>query len=60
MEQDHYHNETEAKKKHQKIKKELIELINKLNDDEREFLIHVIKNIKNFESMIYFLKKIVD
>lgn len=46
-----------SEKKHQKIKKELIELINKLDDDERELLIHVIKNIKEFESMINFLKK---
>lgn len=52
------YNETEVKKKHQKIKKELIDLINKLNDDEREILIHVIKNIKEFESTINFLKKI--
>lgn len=48
-----------AKKKHLAIKKELIELINKLDDDERELLIHVIKNIKEFNSMIAFLKKIV-
>lgn len=47
----------EAKKKHQKIKKEIIELVNKLNDDERELLIHIIKNIKDFESMVSFLKK---
>lgn len=47
----------EAKKRHKEIKKELIELINKLNDDERELLIHVIKNIKEFESTINFLKK---
>ena len=47
----------EAKKKHQKIKKEIIELINKLNDDERELLIHIIKNIKDIESMVSFLKK---
>jgi uncharacterized protein YjgD (DUF1641 family) len=47
----------EVKKKHQKIKKELIELINKLDDDERELLIHVIKNIKEFESVILFLKR---
>jgi len=47
----------QGKKKHEKIKKELIELINKLNDDERELLIHVIKNIKEFESTINFLKK---
>jgi uncharacterized protein YjgD (DUF1641 family) len=47
----------EAKKKHQKIKKELIELINKLDDEERELLIHVIKNIKEFESVISFLKR---
>lgn len=50
-------NKENAKKKHEKIKKELIELINKLDDDERELLIHVIKNIKEFESMITFLKK---
>lgn len=47
----------EAKKRHKEIKKELIELINKLDDDERELLIHVIKNIKEFESTINFLKK---
>jgi hypothetical protein len=46
-----------AKKKHEKIKKEIIELVNKLNDDERELLIHIIKNIKDFESMVSFLKK---
>lgn len=46
-----------SEKKHQEIKKELIELINKLDDNERELLIHVIKNIKEFESMIKFLKK---
>lgn len=51
-------NKENAKKKHEKIKKELIELINKLDDDERELLIHVIKNIKEFESMITFLKKL--
>lgn len=47
----------ETKKRHKEIKKELIELINKLNDDERELLIHVIRNIKEFESTINFLKK---
>jgi len=46
-----------AKKKHEKIKKEIIGLVNKLNDDERELLIHIIKNIKDFESMVSFLKK---
>jgi hypothetical protein len=47
----------EAKKNYQKVKKELIELINKLDDNERELLVHVIKNLKEFESIINFLKK---
>lgn len=47
----------EAKKKHKEIKKELVDLINKLNDDERELLIHIIKNIKDFQSMVSFLKQ---
>lgn len=47
----------EAKKRHKEIKKELIELINKLDDEERELLIHVIKNIKEFEHTINFLKR---
>lgn len=46
----------EAKKKHKQIKKELVELINKLDDDERKFLIYVIKNIKEIDLMISFLK----
>jgi hypothetical protein len=48
-----------AKKKHQKIKKDLIDLVNKLDDDERELLIHVIKNLKEFKSTISFLQKII-
>lgn len=47
----------EAKKKHKEIKKELVDLINKLDDDERELLIHIIKNIKDFQSMVSFLKQ---
>jgi hypothetical protein len=49
--------EEEAKKRHKEVKKELVDLINKLNDDERELLIHVIKNIKEFKSMIRFIKQ---
>jgi hypothetical protein len=47
----------EAKKRHKEIKKELVELINKLDDDERELIIHVIKNLKEFQSTINFIKK---
>jgi hypothetical protein len=47
----------EAKKRHKEIKKELVDLINKLDDDERELLIHIIKNLKEFKSTISFLKK---
>jgi hypothetical protein len=35
----------EGKKKHQKIKKDLIELVNQLDDDERELHIWVIGTI---------------
>jgi len=48
----------EAKKRHKEIKKELVNLINTLNDNERELLIHVIKNIKDFEATIKFIKNI--
>jgi hypothetical protein len=47
----------EAKKRHKEIKKELVDLINKLDDDERELIIHVIKNLKEFKSTISFIKK---
>ena len=47
----------EAEKRHKEVKKELVDLINNLNDDERELLIHVIKNIKEFKSMIRFIKQ---
>jgi hypothetical protein len=47
----------EAKKRHKEVKKELVDLINKLDDDERELLIHVIKNLKEFKSTINFIKK---
>lgn len=46
-----------AEREHKEIKKELIDLINKLDDNERKLLIHVIKNIKEFKSTISFLKK---
>lgn len=49
---------TEAgKKKHQKIKKDLIDLVNKLDDDDRELIIGVIKNLEVAKSMMSFLKK---
>jgi hypothetical protein len=47
----------EAKKRHKEIKKELVDLINKLDDDERELVILAIKNLKEFKSMMSFLKK---
>ena len=48
-----------AKERHNKVKKELIELINNLNDDEREILIDVVKNIKTIRSTIEILKKML-
>lgn len=47
----------ETKKRHKEIKKELIELINKLNDDERELLIVIIKNFEDVQRMLNLLKR---
>lgn len=48
----------QSKKKHQEIKKELIKLINDLNDNERELVIYFINNIKGIKSTIDFLKQV--
>ena len=48
-----------AKKRHKEIKKDLIDLINKLDDDERRFLITVIKNLKEVKSVMLLLKKLI-
>ena len=49
----------ETKKRHKEIKKELVDLINKLNDDERELIIGVIKNMGEFKSTIKFIKNMI-
>jgi hypothetical protein len=49
--------EEKAQKHHKEVKKELVGLLNKLDDDERELLIHIIKNLKEFKATMSFLKK---
>jgi hypothetical protein len=48
-----------AKKRHKEIKKELKDLINKLDDDERELLIVIIKNFEDVQRTLSLLNRMV-